>query len=138
MEDSVVIFTDKLVKSYGKVEALHGVNLEVHSGEIFGFLGPNGAGKTTTIRCLLDLIRPNGGTVKVLGLDPQKSSLEVRKRTGYLPSELYVEDNATVASTLRYLNGLRRNVAEWSDVEQLLISEKNLLKANDIRLRWES
>lgn len=138
MEDSVVIFTDKLVKSYGKVEALHGVNLEVHSGEIFGFLGPNGAGKTTTIRCLLDLIRPNGGTVKVLGLDPQKSSHEVRKRTGYLPGELHVEDNATVASTLRYLNGLRGNIAEWSYIEQLAArldlelktQVKNLSKGN--------
>jgi ABC-2 type transport system ATP-binding protein len=66
MDNPVAIYTNNLVKSYGRVKALQGVNLEVRMGEIFGFLGPNGAGKTTTIRCLLDLIRPNGGIVRVL------------------------------------------------------------------------
>ena len=56
------IIVRQLTKSYGSVEALRGLDLEVQPGEIFGFLGPNGAGKTTTIRCLLDLIRPDGGT----------------------------------------------------------------------------
>ena len=125
MVNSTAIVTENLVKSYGRVKALRGVNLEVHTGEIFGFLGPNGAGKTTTIRCLLDHIRPNRGTVRVLGLDPQKSSLEVRTRTGYLPGELHVEDNATVASTLRYLNGLRGNKADWGYV-RYLASKLNL------------
>lgn len=119
MDNSISIITDNLVKSYGRLEALHCVNLKVHSGEIFGFLGPNGAGKTTTIRCLLDLIRPNSGTVRVLGLDPQKNPVEVRARTGYLPGELHVEDNATVESTLRYLNSLRGNKADWDYIHHL-------------------
>jgi ABC-2 type transport system ATP-binding protein len=119
VDNSISISTVNLVKSYGRVEALHCVNLEVHSGEIFGFLGPNGAGKTTTIRCLLDLIRPNSGTVRVLGLDPQKNPVEVRARTGYLPGELHVEDNATVESTLRYLNSLRGNKADWDYIHHL-------------------
>ena len=59
-----------LYKSYGKVEALRGVNIDVREGEIFGFLGPNGAGKTTTIRCLLDMIRPQSGSIRLLGIDP--------------------------------------------------------------------
>jgi ABC-2 type transport system ATP-binding protein len=125
MDNSTVIVTDNLMKFYGRVNALRGVNLEVHSGEIFGFLGPNGSGKTTTIRCLLDLIRPNGGIVRVLGLDPQKHPVEIRTRTGYLPGELHVEDNATVASTLRYLNGLRGNKADWGYV-RYLASKLNL------------
>ena len=58
MEQDVAIQTKRLVKHYGKVEALRGLDLEVKRGEIYGFLGPNGAGKTTTIRCLLDTIRP--------------------------------------------------------------------------------
>ena len=70
-EQQVVVMTERLRKSYGPVRALRGVDLEVRRGEIFGFLGPNGAGKTTTIRCLLDLIRPDGGTIRVLGIDPQ-------------------------------------------------------------------
>jgi ABC-2 type transport system ATP-binding protein len=125
MDSSTVIVTDNLEKSYGRVKALRGVNLEVHASEIFGFLGPNGAGKTTTIRCLLDLIRPNRGIIRVLGLDPQKSPVQVRTRTGYLPGELHVEDNATVASTLRYLNGLRGNKADWGYV-RYLASKLNL------------
>src|SRR5512136_1427622 len=106
MEQDLAIYSQGLQKSYGRVKALRGVNLEVHQGEIFGFLGPNGAGKTTTIRCLLDLIRPNGGTARVLGLDPQKQSRQVRARAGYLPGELRLEDNLTVEGTLRFLNAL--------------------------------
>lgn len=138
MDNSVAIFTENLVKHYGWVEALVGLNLEVRTGEIFGFLGPNGSGKTTTIRCLLDLIRPNGGTVRVLGLDPQKNPLEVRLRTGYLPGELHIEDNATVGSTLHYLNSLRGNQADWDYIHhlaeklnlELKIQIKNLSKGN--------
>jgi len=119
MEQTPAIQTQDLVKSYGRFEALHGVSLEVYPGEIFGFLGPNGAGKTTTIRCMLDLIRPNSGSIRILGLDPQKDSVQVRRRTGYLPGELHIEDNATVESSLRYLNSLRGNKADWSYIQQL-------------------
>ena len=77
-----------VVKDYGHVRALRGINLSVGAGQVFGFLGPNGAGKTTTIRILLDLIRPTAGTAHVLGLDAQRESLEVRRRVGYLPGDL--------------------------------------------------
>jgi beta-exotoxin I transport system ATP-binding protein len=138
MEQTLAIYTQSLVKSYGRVEALHGVNLEVQRGEIFGFLGPNGAGKTTTIRCLLDLIRPNGGTVRVLDMDPQVNPVKVRARCGYLPGELHIEDNATVESALHYLNSLRGNKADWSYVIhlaerinlELKTQIKNLSKGN--------
>ena len=78
MAEPVVILTQGLKKSYGKVQALQGVDLAVHQGEVFGFLGPNGAGKTTTIRCLLDLIRPDGGTLRVLYLGDGISSVGYR------------------------------------------------------------
>ncbi len=132
------IVCQDLHKSYGIVKALRGVNLEVHAGEIFGFLGPNGAGKTTTIRCMLDLIRPNHGMLRVLGLDPQAESLEVRRQVGYLPGELHMESNFTVEAALRFFNRLRGNHADWTDVRQLAdrlaldlsISIKNLSKGN--------
>jgi ABC-2 type transport system ATP-binding protein len=117
--EAPAILTNELRKSYGSLRALRGVDLEVRRGEIFGFLGPNGAGKTTTIRCLLDLIRPNGGSIQVLGLDPQKDPVAVRKRTGYLPGELHFEDNLTVERALRYLDQLRQGKAEWDYVRKL-------------------
>jgi len=115
----VALMAQGLTKSYGKVRALRGVDLKVQRGEIFGYLGANGAGKTTTIRCLLDLIRPDGGTVRVLGLDPQADSVQVRSRTGYLPGELALDPNLTAEDTLRYLNALRGNKADWGFVRQL-------------------
>lgn len=108
-----------LKKSYGDIQALRGVNLEVRRGEIFGFLGPNGSGKTTTIRCLLDLIRPDGGTVRVLGLDPQAEPEKVRARAGYLPGELRIDDNRTSEGALRYFNALRGGKADWGFVRRL-------------------
>jgi ABC-2 type transport system ATP-binding protein len=82
-----------VVKDYGDVRALAGIDLTIDQGRIFGFLGPNGAGKTTAIRILLDLIRPTAGRAFVLGFDCQRRSIDVRERTGYLPGDLRVYDS---------------------------------------------
>ena len=119
MSEQVALMAQGLTKSYGRVRALRGVDLEVQRGEIFGYLGPNGAGKTTTIRCLLDLIRPDGGSVRVLGIDPQADPVEVQARIGYLPGELHVDPNTTVEGALRFFNALRGNKADWSFVRQI-------------------
>ena len=119
MTEEVALTTRGLTKSYGAVQALRGVDLEVRPGEIFGYLGPNGAGKTTTTRCLLDLIRPDGGEVRVLGLDPQVDPVAVRSRTGYVPGELQLNPNMTVEGALRYFNALRGNRVDWTFVRQL-------------------
>src|SRR5438874_4291121 len=111
----MVIEVSSLAKTYGRrtpVRAVSDLSFQVERGEIFGFLGPNGSGKTTTIRCLLDLIRPSGGSVRVLGLDPQAEPVAVRARTGYLPGELRLDDNLTAARMLGYLNRLRGGRAE--------------------------
>ncbi len=113
MASESAILTQGLVKWYGSVQALRGLDLDVRRGEIYGYLGPNGAGKTTTIRCLLDLIRPNGGRARVLGLDPQRHSLAVRARSGYLPGELRFDETLTVAGALRLLSALRGGAAPW-------------------------
>lgn len=119
MTDEIAIKVENLTKSYGRVQALRGIDLEVGRGEIFGFLGPNGAGKTTTIRCLLDAIRPDGGTIRVLGMDPQAEPVAVQRSIGYLPGELQLYDNLTAEGLFRYLNALRGGQAEWRYVEQL-------------------
>ncbi|MBI4315625.1 MAG: ABC transporter ATP-binding protein [Chloroflexi bacterium] len=119
MEVSIALKITVLTKSYGSTQALRGVDLDVRRGEIFGFLGPNGAGKTTTIRCVLDLIHRNGGTVSVLGMDPQENPVAVRARCGYLPGELRLDDAFTVEGQLRYLNRLRHNHADWNYAREL-------------------
>ena len=119
MAQPLAIMTQRLTKSYGRVPALRGVDLEVRQGEIFGFLGPNGAGKTTTIRCLLDLIRPSGGVIRVLDLDPQADPVAVRARVGYLPGELRLDDNLTAERALRFFDGLRGNRVDWDFVRRL-------------------
>ena len=120
------------------MQALRGVDLEVQRGEVFGFLGPNGSGKTTTIRCLLDLIRPDAGTLRVLGLDPQRESVTVRAQIGYLPGELHIDDSFTVEAALRFFSRLRGNHVDWAYVRELAdrlsldlqLRIKNLSKGN--------
>jgi ABC-2 type transport system ATP-binding protein len=119
MTQDTVVTVRGLTKSYGPVQALRGVDLEVGRGEIFGFLGPNGAGKTTTIRCLLDLIRPDGGTARVLGMDPQADAVSIQARTGYLPGELHLDENLTAKAQLRFLNDMRGGRAKWDTIHEL-------------------
>jgi ABC-2 type transport system ATP-binding protein len=119
MQQSPAVLIQGLSKFYGEVQALRGVDLEVRRGEVFGFLGPNGSGKTTTIRCLLDLIRPSAGRLRVLDLDPQAQPVAVRARVGYLPGELRFDDNMTAEGVLQFFNRLRGGAADPGFIRQL-------------------
>ncbi|HEX7123754.1 MAG TPA: ABC transporter ATP-binding protein [Gemmatimonadaceae bacterium] len=99
---STVIETRGLVKRYGRQVAVDGVDLTVEKGEVFGLLGPNGSGKTTTILLLLGLTEPTAGSVRVLGLDPLRNPLEVKRKVGYLPDQIGFYDNLTARENLRY------------------------------------
>ena len=104
-----------LTKSYGSLTAVDRLDLDVYAGEIFGLLGQNGAGKTTTILMLLGLAEPTAGTARVVGLDPARHPLEVKRRVGYLPDAVGFYGNLTGRENLRYtarLNGLDRRLAE--------------------------
>ena len=113
-----VIRLEGLTKYYGKHLGIADLNLEVKSGEIFGYLGPNGAGKTTTIRLLLDLLRPTRGKATVMGLDAQANSLAVRRSIGYIPSDPSLYGNLSGHDFLTYLANLRGGV-QWSKVTSL-------------------
>ncbi len=114
------IVTEGLTRDFGDVRAVDDLHLEVNAGEVFGFLGPNGAGKTTTIRVLLDLIRPNGGRASVLGFDCQRQTLDVRRRTGYLPDDLHLYEGLTGAEFLAFFASLRPGEVEPAYLEELL------------------
>jgi len=92
---AIAISARSLTKNFGRREVLHGIDFAVEAGSVFGVIGPNGAGKTTTMRCLLDIIRPTAGEVRVLGVDPRKGGPELRRRIGYLPGELFLEGRVT-------------------------------------------
>ena len=87
MAEQPVIHLTNVTKSFGKKPVLRGVDLFVPPGQTFAFLGRNGAGKTTTIRTLLGLLKPDGGEVRVLGLDPRKDGVEIRRRVGYVAED---------------------------------------------------
>jgi ABC-2 type transport system ATP-binding protein len=106
----VVILTEGLVKRYGRARGLAGLDLEVRQGEVYGFLGPNGAGKTTTIRLLVDLLRPTAGQVSVLGLDPRRDGVALRRRVGYLAGDFVVDGRQSGRELLRFLGNLRGGV----------------------------
>jgi ABC-2 type transport system ATP-binding protein len=102
MSDDFVLEARNLTKRYGNTAAVNGINLCVRKGETFGLLGPNGAGKTTTILMLLGLSEVTEGTARVLGLDPVRAPLAVKRRVGYLPDSVGFYDNLTADENLRY------------------------------------
>lgn len=101
------IETRDLVKTYGHVRALDGLNLQVRSGEVHGFLGPNGAGKSTTIRVLLGLLRPDGGEVHLLGGDPWLDAVALHRRLSYVPGDVELWPNLTGGEAIDLLARLR-------------------------------
>jgi len=114
-EDAGPIVTRRLSKRYGDLVAVDNLDLDVRAGEIFGLLGQNGAGKTTTILMLLGLAEPTAGVARVVGFDPTRAPLEVKRRVGYLPDNVGFYDGMTGRENLRYtarLNGIRGREAE--------------------------
>ncbi|HTP93696.1 MAG TPA: ABC transporter ATP-binding protein [Xanthobacteraceae bacterium] len=102
MSEDTVIEAKGLTKTYGQAVAVDHISFTVGRGEIFGLLGPNGAGKTTTILMLLGLTDISGGEVNVLGFNPAREPLSVKRRVGYLPDTVGFYDQLTAADNLRY------------------------------------
>jgi len=105
-----VIEARALTKTYGDANVVDAINFDIFRGEVFGLLGPNGAGKTTTILMMLGLTEISSGTVSVLGFNPARQPLQVKRRVGYLPDSVGFYDHLTAAENLAYtakLMGLR-------------------------------
>lgn len=113
--DDVRIRTRGLTKRYGDLVAVDHLDLDVRQGEIFGLLGQNGAGKTTTILMLLGLTEPSSGEAWVVGLDPTRGPLDVKRRVGYLPDSVGFYGDMSGRENLRYtakLNRIERATAD--------------------------
>jgi len=132
-EDAVIV-ARRLTKEYPGLgrPAVDNLDLTIHAGEVFGLLGPNGAGKTTTVLMLLGLTEPTEGVARVLGLDPARQPLAVKRRVGYLPDDVGFYPGMSGRANLQYtarLNGMPRRAADERIGE--LLAEVRLEEAAD-------
>src|SRR4029078_10336235 len=102
-----VIEINQLVRRYGRTDAVNGLDLRVEPGRCYGFFGRNGAGKTTTIKCLLNLLRPTSGEVRVFGMNPARDEVAVKSRLAYVPDYVTFYPWTTVRDALGYFASFR-------------------------------
>jgi lipooligosaccharide transport system ATP-binding protein len=114
-----LIHARRLVKRFGDLVAVDGIDFDVHKGEAFGFLGPNGAGKSSTMRMIGCVSPPTGGTLRILGLDPERDGAEIRSHLGVVPQldtldfELTVRENVIIYG--RYFGLSRKELRRRAD-----------------------
>ncbi len=113
-----------LAYNYGKTDAVHDLSIKVQRGRCYGLFGRNGAGKTTAMKCLLNLLRPRSGSIRVFGLDPNTHEVEVKRKLAYVPDFVAFYPWMTVRETLDYLASFREH---WNPkIESDLVSRFRL------------
>jgi ABC-2 type transport system ATP-binding protein len=124
MSTTPAIEINHLVRRYGRTDAVNGLDLRVEAGRCYGFFGRNGAGKTTTIKCLLNLLRPTSGEVRLFGMDPARHDVGVKSRLAYVPDHVAFYPWMTVRDTLDYFASFR---AHWNrETERALVDQFRL------------
>ncbi|MDP4223614.1 MAG: ABC transporter ATP-binding protein [Bacteroidota bacterium] len=129
MDEPVIKISD-LTKFYGRTKGIDHINLEIGKGEIFGFIGPNGAGKSTTIRILMNLIFPTAGSAKIMGMDVIRQTKEIKKKTGYIPSDAnpysYMDVNEFLNYCIRFHNPVSADsrISELAGIFELDLKRK--------------
>ena len=122
--NSSAIEVHDLVRGYEKNDAVRGLNLSVSRGRCYGFFGRNGAGKTTTIKCLLNLLRPSDGSVRLFGLDPRREDVGIKSRLSYVPDHVPVYPWMTIQQYFEFLSSFRQH---WnSNLETQLLEQFDL------------
>ncbi len=124
--NGLALSTHGLRRTFGDFVAVDGIDLAVPEGSFYGFLGPNGAGKSTTIKCLTGLLRPSAGSVRILGLDPEREAVAVKRKVGVVPEDLALFDRLTGAENLAFVarvHGLERATFERRAAELLELLE---------------
>lgn len=101
-----IIEITNLKKSFGKHQALKGVDMNVEEGQVYGFIGPNGAGKSTTIRILLGMLKKDAGEIRLFGRDPWKDAVELHRRIAYVPGDVTLWPNLTGGEAIDFLGRL--------------------------------
>jgi ABC-2 type transport system ATP-binding protein len=116
---TAAIQIENLHYAYGRSEAVNGLNLNVQPGHCYGLFGRNGAGKTTTMNCLLNLLRPQRGSVRVFGLDPARHEVEVKRLLSYVPDQVAFYPWMSIRETLDYLASYRTHWNSQAEAELL-------------------
>ncbi|MBL0938591.1 MAG: ABC transporter ATP-binding protein [Gemmatimonadaceae bacterium] len=138
-----VVRTEALRKQFGALTAVHGLDLTIARGEVFGLLGPNGSGKTTTIRMLCGLVLPTSGTATVAGFDITHDAEKVRRRIGYMSQRYGLYDELTVQENLRFyasvygLVGRAREERLREHVERLGLNARLTQRAGTLSGGWK-
>jgi ABC-2 type transport system ATP-binding protein len=99
----LAVETRGLTRNFGSFRAVDRIDLAVPAGSFYGFLGPNGAGKSTTIKCLTGLLKPTGGTMRILGIDPLADPVAVKRRIGVMPEDLALFERLSAEETLTFV-----------------------------------
>ncbi len=118
---------DGLTYKYGRAEAVHDFHLTVPQGKCYGLFGRNGAGKTTTMKCLLNLLRPQAGTVRLLGLEPGRHEVEIKQRLAYVPDMVAFYPWMSVRETLDYFASFR---SRWNRETEADLLKRFQLNSN--------
>jgi len=121
---AMAIEANQLVKHFGTVQAVRGLNLQVQRGEVFGLLGPNGAGKTTSMEMLEGLVQPDSGTMHILGLDWRTQGTEIRQRIGVQFQSTKLDDRIKVREVLEMYSGYYHKTRPISELLALLQLEE--------------
>ena len=127
----LAIETIGLRRRFGDFTAVDGIDLAVPRGSLYGFLGPNGAGKSTTIKCLTGLLKPSGGTMRLLGIDPLAEPERAKRQIGVVPEDLALFEHLTAAETLTFVgqvHGLPREVLRARSEELLALMDLTAAK----------
>jgi len=128
-----VIEVENLIKTYGSTKVVDGVSFNVEQREIFGIVGPNGAGKTTTVESIEGLRLPDGGSIRVLGLDPIRDRYEITQRVGVQLQESRLQDKIRVGEVLDLYTSFYDNPADWHELlDRLGLQDKVNSKYSDL------
>lgn len=118
-----------VTKFYGANQALNKLSLHVNQGEIYGFIGPNGAGKSTAIRLMLNFIKMQSGTIRIMGLTPQKDDVAIKKQTGYVSAETFMYSDMRVRELFRFTESFHgisapRKIKKLTDALEIDVNKK--------------
>jgi ABC-2 type transport system ATP-binding protein len=123
---------ENLSKDYGKLRALNNIMLNVPPGTIYGLIGPNGAGKTTLIKTLVGAVKPDNGSVKVLGLDPLRDKWKLRKQIGYMPQSPALYDDLSAKDNLLFFGNAQNTANLKQKANEILEFAELSNRANDL------